>query len=205
VSKQVLRILWSALVAWLLPALATSVTAAEPEGATPLEIQAATPAQGAEHLAVAKRFLKGFGAGEIAMNGLRTELEKQAKDQPGLAEMVRRAFVEVDEQDFEDLAARVYARHVSQDHLTSLAGFIESPAGGRFFKAAIEAATSGKPTDGGEMTRQFSADELTEIMRFLQGDSFLALQKMLPTINQEMAQEGEKLGEQLLMEYLKKK
>jgi hypothetical protein len=162
----------------------------------------------AEHLAVARRFLHGFGAGEIAMKGLRTELEKQAKDQPGVAELVRRAFVDVDEEDFEILAAKVYARHMNQQHLSDLAGFIETKTGSRFFKVAIDGAMegvlSGKPQDGAAAIREFNADELTEIMKFLQSDSFMALQKKLPTINQEMAQEGEKLGEALLMEYLGK-
>jgi hypothetical protein len=196
--------LWCALAASL---MTVPVMAAEPAAEVTAQPDSAPaqPAPSAEHLAVARRFLRGFGAGEIAMNGLRVELEKQAKDQPGVAELVRRAFVDVKASDFEELAAAVYARHLSQEHLTSLAGFIESKSGGRFFKVAIESAMSGKPADNGEVIRQFDADELTEIMKFLQGESFVALQKELPTINQEMAQDGEKLGQALLTEYLKKK
>jgi hypothetical protein len=185
------------------PATPAPVVQTKPKAGPATKPSAAEPS--AEHLAVARRFLHGFGAGAIAMKGLRTELEKQAKDQPGVAELVRRAFVDVDEQDFEILAARVYARHMNQQHLTDLAGFIESKTGSRFFNMAIEGAMSGKPQDSAAAIRQFNADELTEIMKFLQSDSFIALQKVLPTINAEMKQEGEKLGEALLLEYLGKK
>lgn len=157
-----------------------------------------------EHLATAKRFLHSFGAGEIAMAGFRQKLEEETKDQPGLAELSRRAFSDIKPEDFEDLAARVYVRHLTQQHLAELANFTESPTGNRFFRGAISSKLEGKPSKVEDMMREFSADELTQIMKFVQSDAFIELQQALPAINRELAEEGQKLGETTMREYIKR-
>lgn len=168
---------------------------------------ATTPAARApapEHLATAKRFLRSFDAGEIAMAGLQRQLEKDTKDQPGLAELSRRALADITAEDFENLAAQVYARHLTQQHLADLAQFTESRTGNRFFRGAIGDALEGKSNGVEDMMRQFNADELTEIIKFVQSEAFVALQQALPAINRELAEEGHKLGESAMQEYIKR-
>lgn len=168
---------------------------------------ATTPAAWApapEHLAIAKRFLRSFGAGEIAMAGFQRKLEEETRNQPGMAELSRRAFGDIKAEDFEDLAARVYARHLTQQHLAELANFTEGRTGNRFFRVAIASELGDKPSKVEDMMRQFNADELTEIMKFVQSDSFAALQQALPTINRELGEEGRRLGEAAMREYIKR-
>lgn len=157
-----------------------------------------------EHLATAQRFLRSFGAGEIAMAGLQRKLEEDTKDQPGLAELGRRALADIKAEDFENIAAQVYARHLTQQHLADLTRFTESRTGNRFFRGAVGDALEGKSSKVEDMMRQFNADELTEILKFVQSEAFVALQQELPTINRELAEEGQKLGEATMREYIKR-
>jgi hypothetical protein len=157
-----------------------------------------------EHVATAKRFLAGFDAGELAMVGFRRKLEEEATKQPGMVELVRRAFADITAEDFEDLIARVYARNLSREHLAELARFTENPTGNRFFRMAIAGALEGKQLNAEDAMRQFNADELTEIMNFALSDAFAAMEQALPTINREIADEGHRFGEARLREYLKK-
>ena len=168
---------------------------------------ASTPASKApeqDNLAVAKRFLHSWGAGEAGMAAFQKNLEQTYQEQPGLAELMQRAFADVTEQDFEDLAARVYVRHLNQEQLTELAQFTESPTGNRFFRMAVAGAMEGKPLTGDDMARQFNADELTEIVRFSQSDGFVALKQKMPTINRELGEEGRQMGETKMREYLER-
>ena len=157
-----------------------------------------------EHLAVAKRFLHSWDAGEISMAAFQQSLQQTYKDQPGVAELVQRAFADVTEEDFEDLAARVYVRHLNQEQLEELAQFTESPTGNRFFRMSVASSISGKAVNRDDITRQFNADELTEIVRFSQSDGFAAMKKALPTINRELGEEGQQLGETRMREYLER-
>jgi len=168
---------------------------------------AATPAPKSpeqQNLAVAKRFLHSWGAGEAGMAAFQKQLEQTYLDQPGLAEMMQRAFADVSEEDFENLAARVYVRHLNQEELTELAQFTESPTGNRFFRMSVASAMAGTPVTGEDMARQFNADELTEIVRFSKSDGFVALKKNMPTINRELGEEGRQMGETKMREYLER-
>lgn len=162
----------------------------------------ATRAPEPQHVATAKRFLHSWGAGHVAMTAFKRQLEVRAKEQPGMAELVRRAFSNVTAEQFEDMAARVYARHLSHEHLHQLAQFSESRSGNRLFRVAIAGAMEGKKTD--DMMSQFSADELTELMKFSQGDAFTAMSRALPAINRELAEEARVWGEATMRDYLKR-
>jgi hypothetical protein len=157
-----------------------------------------------EHLAVAKRFLHSWDAGDLALTVFHRNLEQTYKDQPGVAELVERAFSDVTEEDFENLAARVYVRHLNQEELAELARFTESPTGNRFFRMSVAGAVEGKAVNGEDITRQFNADELAEIVRFSQSDAFVALKEALPTINRELGEEGRQMGEARMREYLER-
>lgn len=157
-----------------------------------------------EHLDVAKRFLHSWDAGAVAMMGFQRELEQNAKDQPGLSELLGRVFADFTQDDFENLAAQVYVRHLSQEHLAALAQFTESPTGNRFFRMAIASAVEGKPVNREDAMRQFNADELVEIVRFSKSEAFLALKEAQPSINRELAAEGRRLGEMKTREYLER-
>jgi hypothetical protein len=155
-----------------------------------------------EHIAIAKRFLHSWGAGKLAMDALQRTLQERAKDQPGMVELMRRAFADVKVEDFEDMAAQVYARHLTRENLAELTRFSESRTGNRFFRVSIAGAMEGKKPD--DLIRQFSADELTEVMKFFQSDAFKALTQALPTINRELGEEGRRRGEAIMRDYVKR-
>lgn len=155
-----------------------------------------------EHTEAAKQFLHNLGLGEHALATLRQTIGDTAKKQPGLAEVMRRAFEELGSDDFEDLGAQVYARHLRHEHLTELVRFSESSTGIRFFKTVIASVLGGERATKEDLMRQFNADELTEIMRFAQSDASAALNRQLPSINQELAVESRRLGEAKIREYL---
>ncbi len=157
-----------------------------------------------QHLAAAKRFLHSWDAGDIAMKVFQRELEQAYMDQPGLAELMQRAFADATPEDFENLAARVYVRHLNQNELAELAQFTESPTGNRFFRMSVGAAIEGKPLKSEDAMRQFNADELMEIAKFSQSNAFLALREALPNINRELGEEGRKFGETRMREYLER-
>lgn len=157
-----------------------------------------------QHLAAAKRFLHSWDAGDLAMGVFQRELEQAYRDQPGLAELMQRAFADSTPEDFENLAARVYVRHLDQRELSELAQFTESPTGNRFFRMSVGAAVEGKPVNGEDAMRQFNADELLEIAQFSKSDAFIALRQALPTINRELGEEGRKFGETKMREYLER-
>lgn len=152
--------------------------------------------------AAAKRFLHSWRAGDVAMAAVVKELEAQAEEDPAVAEVVRRAFADVDADDFENIIAHVYARHISAEHLRALADFTESPAGGRFFRLAIGSALAGERLDPEEAMRRFNADEIEAIIGFVKSDAFKAMSAALPTINRELEVEGERFGERVVQDYL---
>lgn len=166
-------------------------------------IAAITAAPTSEHIIMAKRFLHSFDAGGLAMNSLTKELERQAADQPGVADLTKRALADITADDFENLAARVYTRHINKAYMTELASFAESDAGSRFMRLAIDQAMSNKKASPDDITRQFSSDELIRLMKFLQSESFSAFQKEINTINAELKVEGEKLGMAMMREFVR--
>lgn len=157
-----------------------------------------------QHLAVAKRFLHSWDAGDVAMVAFQRTLQQNHQDQPGLVELMQRIFAEFKAEDFENLAARVYVRHLNQEHLAELARFTESPTGNRFFRMSVGAALEGRNMSGEDAMREFNADELLEIAKFSQSDAFLALKEALPTINRELGEEGRRFAEQTVREYMER-
>jgi hypothetical protein len=152
----------------------------------------------------AQRFMNSWGAGDLIQTVMQREMEKNAAEQPGVAELMKRVFANTSKDEFTDLAASVYARHVNQADLESLATFSETPTGNRFFKSVVGAVLATGKVDPNTLTRQFNANELTEIYKFSQSPSFLAMQAQLPLINKEMGEEGRKFGERKLKEYMKR-
>lgn len=157
-----------------------------------------------EHVAVAKRFLHSFDAGGLAMKSMTEEFDRQASTQNALSELVKRSLEGLDADDFENLAARVYTRHLNQQHMTALATFAESNAGGRFMRISIDQALNGKQANPNELMSQFNADELLQLMKFLQSETFVALQQKIQIINAELKAESGKLGEAMMREYIRK-
>lgn len=167
-------------------------------------IASITAAPDSESVTMAKRFLHSFDAGTLAMGSLKQELERQATTQPAMSELVKKSLETIDADDFENLAARVYTRHLNLNELTDLAKFTESGAGGRFMRISIDQAIKGIPADPNEVMRQFNADELVQLMKFLQSDTFGVLQQKIPVINAELKEESRKLGETLMRVYINK-
>jgi hypothetical protein len=163
-----------------------------------------TAAPGSEHAAMAKRFLHSFDAGGLAMKGLEKELNRQAETQPSMAELTKRALIDIDADDFENLAARVYVRYLNQPQMAELAKFAESEVGGRFMRVSVAQATSGKKVDPQEIMNQFNADQLLFIMKFIQSEPFVAFQQKINIINEDLKKEGEKLGMATMNEYIRK-
>lgn len=157
-----------------------------------------------EKIATAKRFLHSWDAGGIAMAAFRQKLESESMGQPGMGELMRRVFADFKGEEFEDLAAPIYAHHLTQAHLTELARFTDSKTGNRFFRLIIKSAAEGKPNTQNDVMRQFNADELTEIVKFAQSDAFVALTRELPAINRELGEAGRQFGEAKMREYLKR-
>lgn len=183
------RVLASLLLCFFIAACASTPASKSPEQ---------------QNFAIAKRFLHSWGAGEAGMAAFQKNLEETSQEQPGLAELMQRAFADITEEDFEDLAAKVYVRHLNQSQLTELAQFTESPTGNRFFRMSVTNAIDGKPVTGEDITREFNADELTEIVRFSKTDGFVALKEKMPIINRELGEEGRQLGETKMREYLER-
>jgi hypothetical protein len=203
VRRYAHRSILSLLLLCLLAGCSGTPVASKPSQAIAVAPKAAVP-KTAEFLA-AQRFMKSWGAGELIQTAMHREMEKTAAQQPGMAELMQRALADSSADDFTDLAAGVYARHVNQADLESLASFSETPAGNRFFKSVVTAVLAGEKIDQNAIMRQFNADELTEILKFSQSPAFASMQAKLPTINKEMGEEGRKYGEQKLKEYLKRK
>ena len=156
-----------------------------------------------EAMVAAKRFLNSFGAGQLAMQSLKDAMKQEAAANPSIAELAMRALSSIDADDFENLAARVYSRHISSEHMLALVQFTDTDTGGRFMRASIDHALSGQKGDTSQLMNQFSADELLQIMKFAQSDAFTAMQAVLPTINAELAQESEKLGQAVMRDYIR--
>lgn len=152
--------------------------------------------------ATAKRFLHNVGAGELAMTAFVKELENQANEQPGMTELIKRAFTNINQEDFENLAAEVYSRHLTHEDLMEIATFSEKPAIQRLFKVIFGGISSGKQLDNQELLRQFSADELTEIMKMSLSDSLVRMKEVLPEINKELVQASNSLRQEILRDYL---
>jgi hypothetical protein len=164
---------------------------------------ASTPAPEQEHYAVAMRFIRSLGVGDFAMLSMQNELKNQAQYGPGMKELMEKLFSSISKQDFEELAGRVYMQHLSQDELTELLKFSESPTGSRFFKAIFnERLENGSKADNQSLMSRFKADELAQIMKFALSDSFLAMKRELPQINKELAESGRELGRQRFKAYL---
>ena len=151
----------------------------------------------------AKRFLKSIKTGEFIYNGFTKEMKKIAANNPSLTEVVNRAFANITSDDFENIAAKVYTRHLSKPTLEELMNFTEGPVGGRFFRSIFTYIAESKPIDNDAVMRQFNADELTTLLKFTQSNAFVEMQSKLPTINKEMSEEGQRFSEAVIKFYVK--
>ena len=99
-----------------------------------------------DHIAAAKRFLLAFEADKLAMIGFKRAMETESKKHPeGVVEFTQRVMSDIKVEDVIDIIARIYARHLTQKHLTELARFAESPTGKRFIRMTIESVLEGDP------------------------------------------------------------
>ena len=158
-----------------------------------------------KHIATAKQFVQRMGIGELSLAMFRRQMEIEAKAQPDRAELARQAFTDIHAEDFEDMAARAYARHLTHRHLTELTTFSERQVGSRFFRmmhAVLIGIVENKPIEIEEMMRQFNDEEIAEITKFTQSEAFVAMKQAQPAINREMAEEGRQFGEAKLRAYL---
>lgn len=159
-----------------------------------------------EHINTAKRFLRSCRAYELAMNSLERKMESESKEWPeGYGELIRRVFADITAEEFEDFAAPIYARHLPEEHLAELERFTKSRTGKRFFRLIIARRMENKSAMANDdIMRQFNADELTEIMKFILSDALAAMKQAHPAINREMADAARQFGEAKLREYLKR-
>ncbi len=158
----------------------------------------------AEHLSTAKRFLRNVGTAELFMLGVQREFNKLDKEQPGLAELTRRAFADFKPETFEVLAARIYAQNLSHEHILEIADYTETPTIKKFFRLIFAEVGQGRALDNKKIMKQFNADELTEIVKFSLSKGFIAMKKALPQINTEIEIESRELGRNIVQEYIKK-
>ena len=159
-----------------------------------------------DHIAAAKRFLNAFEMDKLAMIGIKRAMETESKKNPeSVVEFTQRVMSDIKAEDFIDMIAQIYARHLSQRHLTKLARFGESPTGKHFIRMTIAGFLEDDETKtANEVMSQFNADELTEIAKFATSPAFKAVQMAQPKINQELSEVGRQLGQEKLREYLEK-
>lgn len=155
-----------------------------------------------EKTEAARQFLRSWDAGHVSYVAFKQSIEEDSEGQPGMVELTQRAFADVTAKDFEILLARVYARHLSLEHLNAVAQFTNKPTGNRFFREVMELTLAGQPVSGERLMRDFNADELTEILKFSQSEAFLAYQAALPQINRDLFEEGRQFGEERIHEYI---
>jgi hypothetical protein len=165
--------------------------------------QPANEVQNSPGFAAAKRFLTSWGAGDIMRIAFERALNQARNEQPGMAELAQRVFADFKIEEFEDIAAGVYAKNLSEDRLNALARFSETKPGRHFFTAMTTAAVEGKSIDQ-TLMREFNADELTAILKFGESPEFHELQAKLPVINKELSEEGRRVGQKKMREYLQR-
>ncbi|MCB1616225.1 MAG: hypothetical protein KDI30_09450 [Pseudomonadales bacterium] len=139
----------------------------------------------------------------MALISMQMEIERIADDQPGLAELMHRAYANIKEEDFEAVAATIYARNLSYEDLKELAYYAEKPAVNRWFRVIFSELVKGAALNERDIIRQFDADEIVDIMRFSQSESFARMTKALPKINRELSLAGKELGESVMKDYIK--
>lgn len=155
------------------------------------------------HLNAAKAFLSNIGAGEMIMLGYQIGLEQLAEEQPGLAELTERALSDVTPQDFLNVAAPAYSRYLSEEQLKELTRLSDNPSISELFSAVALEELHGREFSAEELTKDLSADQLTEILRFSVSDSALAMKEVLPQINRDLEMQVEAFVEGKLTRYIK--
>jgi hypothetical protein len=161
---------------------------------------ATNPAPDPQSVAYAKQFLHSWGAGQIAMASFERRMKQEESTQPGMAALVRQAFAGTTPEDFENIAAPVYARHLSRENLAALAQFTATRAGNRFFRVAVAGELKHQSTK--DITRQLSAVELAAAIKFARTDAFKEMKRELPTINREMAEAAGRWGKAKMRAYM---
>lgn len=158
--------------------------------------------QDPQHVATAKRFLNNIGAGQVMLDVTLAEFDSMALKQPGLADLAQRSFADVTVDDFEMMAAPVYARHLSHENLAELEQLTQKPELKRFFATVFSAHRSEMPFDEEALMQQFNADELIGIMKFSMSESFQNMHKMAPKINHDLARAAAAFGEATMRDYV---
>ena len=205
------KVRWSALLMLVLLFVVGCETAPpRPQAATPLP-QAAPPQQqtlprqnqqSPEHVAAATRFLNNIGVGQALLETMKSDMELEAINQPGLAEVAQRSLANVTADDYELIAARVYARHVSMDDLLELDRLTQKPEIKQFFDMAFSAHKTGIPMDEAESMRHFNADEIIEIMKLSMSESFNNMNKIKPKIDRDLARALDAFHEAAIRDYV---
>ncbi len=165
---------------------------------------ATEPSINPEHIATAERFLVNIGAGELAMASFEQQLEIMAIEQPGMSELVQRAFKEanVGPHIVVQIASKVYAKHLSHGDLLQLEQYSQQPEIQRFFRSVFDSIVNGTPPNNAEIMNQFTADELVSLLQFSQSESFLKLNQSFPIINREMTEEAQRFRNELIQQYI---
>lgn len=152
---------------------------------------------------VAKQFIHNIGAGEMGLIAVKQMINDMYEKEPNAAEFTQRIFGDVSTDDFDNIIANVYQRHLSYEDLHKLAQDSDNPVISKYFALAFEQVLIKKQNlKPNNLMNQFTADELTVLLRFLKGDNFQRLGAALPEINRELKEEGRKFGEQKLNDYL---
>ncbi len=209
ISLQTWRLNVIVLMALLMSACASNETAPITEqSAKPSVTTQANTTNMAEPLPhsvlAAKRFMSNAGAGNLAMFALQKEMNKLSVEQPGLAELTRRAFADVKQEDLDLFLAKIYARHMSFEDLNKLAESSEKDSIKRFFHYIFDSLKQEQKFSKADFTKQFNADELTEIIKFSQTDSFRTFTEVSSQIKEEIRTSSYALGQKLLQDYIDK-
>ena len=155
-----------------------------------------------EHVATSLRFIQNIGGGDMAYEAFLSGLEDLETEQPGMAALAERAFAGTTADDFARIAAPIYARHLSHEHLAELERYTRSPAIQRFFSLIYMSVKAGEAANERELMKQFSADELTEIIKFSRSPSVAAMKQSQPQINREFYKAGREWAEVRFNEYM---
>lgn len=153
----------------------------------------------------AEEFLNNIGAGQLFLAAIKKETTEAAKKHPQNATTIEDIFSSVTSDDFIELAADIYTRHLSEDALIELAQETQKPTIQKLFAIVFKGLLKEEEFDNKKILAQFDRSETLELIQFSKTDSFVSLKKVLPNINAELEQAGKKLGEKLLYLYFSQK
>lgn len=150
---------------------------------------------------VAERFINNIGMGKVSMDEFKKNLLKKMKKTPDMKEHLVGMSEMVSESDFVGYIAKVYARNLNKNDLTSLADMSESATIKRYFYEMRVNRAAKKRTTQMELLKKFNEEEIGEILKFVSSDSFVRLNTKLPIINTQLKQAGREYGIKLFQKY----